>query len=332
MSWLKSIGDSIGKGLEQIGAEIGEFGEGVAKGVQRAAASVNYVEPFERVVQGARDLYVGAEKLFTGASAEPDPRTKVNPDYRQANGQLFVRGTGDTNEIDPNDIKQGRLDDCYFLASLAAVAKANPDAIRRMIRENGDGTYTVTLNVRRLPWESGKGEFKQVEERISGELPFIDTYPAFARPTDGLDSKPELWVPLIEKAYASYYGRYAHIENGFSGHAMEVITGAPSRSLPPHMLSLEDLARYETAGYALTIATKPDLKIGSLELPDITDRDPLFKTGTLVANHVYFVDSVDLEKGTVTIRNPWGPTYAPIELTEDQFHRLFIDVSLNPTR
>ena len=50
MSWLKSLGDSIGRSLEQIGQELEEFGQGVAKEVQRAASSVNYIEPFERVV------------------------------------------------------------------------------------------------------------------------------------------------------------------------------------------------------------------------------------------------------------------------------------------
>ncbi len=332
MSWLKSIGDSIGKGLEQVGAEIGEFAENVVKGVQNAARSVNYVEPFERVVQGARDLYIGVEKSLRGPAAEPDLRTKVKSEYRDTNGQLFVRGPGDANEIDPNDIDQNKLGDCYLLASLAAVAKANPDAIRRMIRDNGDGTYTVTLNVRRLPWEPGKGEFKQVDVKVTDQLAFLDGRLAFAGPADGTTEKPELWVALIEKAYASYYGRFAHIEGGFPAHAMEVITGAPSRAFPPHMLSLEDLARYQNAGYALTFSTTPDLKIGNLEIPDVTDKDPLFKNRTLIANHVYFVDSIDLEKGTVTIRNPWGPSYPPIELTEAQLHRLFVDVSLNPTR
>ncbi len=332
MSWLKSLGDSIERGFEQIGNELEEFGQDVAKGVQRAAASVNYVEPFERVVQGARDLYVGAEKWITGPSDQPDPRTEVNPAYRRVEGQLFVRGPGDVSDIDWSDIDQGSLGDCYLLASLAAVAKANPDALRRMVRDNGDGTYTVTLNARRLPWEPGKGDFKQVEVTVTAEFPFLGGAHAYAKPTDGGPSSPELWVLVIEKAYASYYGRYAHIENGFPGHAMELITGAPSRSFPPHMLSLQELSRYQQAGYALTVATAPDLELGPFDLPDVTDRDPLYTSKKLIANHAYFIESVDLERGTVTIRNPWGPTNPPIVLTEDQLHRLFADVSLNPTR
>jgi Calpain family cysteine protease len=38
----------------------------------------------------------------------------------------------------------------------------------------------------------------------------------------------EMWVPLIEKAYAKHYGNYAHIEGGFANEAVEDLTGGVS--------------------------------------------------------------------------------------------------------
>src|SRR5205085_9952992 len=42
-----------------------------------------------------------------------------------------------------DDVRQGAAGDCYYLASLAAVAKTNPSIIRNHIADLGDGTYAV---------------------------------------------------------------------------------------------------------------------------------------------------------------------------------------------
>lgn len=38
---------------------------------------------------------------------------------------------------------------------------------------------------------------------------------------------PELWVLLLEKAYAKVHGCYANIEAGLTGNAIRDLTGAP---------------------------------------------------------------------------------------------------------
>ena len=60
-------------------------------------------------------------------------------------GPIAVKGKGDKHAFSPNDINQGSIGDCYFLAALAGVAKTNPGLLRKAITQNSDGTFTVRL-------------------------------------------------------------------------------------------------------------------------------------------------------------------------------------------
>ena len=65
--------------------------------------------------------------------------TKVDGgSYRSVKGPLFGAGGPAYTDVD-----QGSLGDCYFLVSLAETAYRNPQLIRNMFTDNGDGTYTV---------------------------------------------------------------------------------------------------------------------------------------------------------------------------------------------
>lgn len=121
--------------------------------------------------------------------------------------------------ISVDDIVQGKLGDCYFLGSLAAIAE-NPRRIKSFFRnniENDKGVYCVTFF------------YKGVETDV-----IVDDYfpvltaanvPAFSRCVG-----PELWVLLLEKAYAKLHGSYAAIEGGNPGVALADLTGGPSYS------------------------------------------------------------------------------------------------------
>lgn len=115
----------------------------------------------------------------------------------------------------PCDVKQGNLGNCYFLSVLSGLAE-QPKLIRRLFvsnETNAFGCYCI--------WLCYDGEWTQII--IDDQIPCMqETGPCFSR-TDG----NELWVTLIEKAYAKIFGAYDKIESGLSGHAMRDLTGAP---------------------------------------------------------------------------------------------------------
>ena len=70
----------------------------------------------------------------------PDPIiTSGATHYQNFSGQPLF-GTNGPGE---DDISQGQVGDCYFLAVLSSVAKINPWRIRQAVVDLGDGTYCV---------------------------------------------------------------------------------------------------------------------------------------------------------------------------------------------
>lgn len=127
------------------------------------------------------------------------------------NPQLFVGG------IDPNDINQGALGNCWFLASIASVAE-NPALIKRLFitkEYNEKGIYQLKI--------CKNGEWVKVT--VDDYIPcYYSGGPMFCRATGD-----ELWVLLLEKAYAKLHGNYWQLRAGFVSHGMSDLTGCPIR-------------------------------------------------------------------------------------------------------
>lgn len=133
------------------------------------------------------------DKWFLGGD-----RPETSFVYGLANGRLVRSG------IDYKDISQGELKDSAFLASLAAAAQTQTQTISQMFIDNRDGTYTirffkpdktadyVTVD-RYLPKDPTSGTFAYARQYFTlGAERAID------------DPDNELWVGLLEKAYAQW--------------------------------------------------------------------------------------------------------------------------------
>jgi len=71
-------------------------------------------------------------------------------------------------------------------------------------------------------WLNVNGEWKAVV--LDDYIPCIN---GLSGPIFSNNHSNELWVILLEKAYAKTYGNYIAIEGGDPGHALRDLTGAP---------------------------------------------------------------------------------------------------------
>jgi calpain-15 len=120
--------------------------------------------------------------------------------------------------IEPGDIKQGLLGDCYFLSVLSILAE-HPLRIKNLFKSqyrNDQGIYGVKL--------LNKGEYKEIV--VDDYFPCLGGEPAFSKANGR-----ELWVLLLEKAWAKKFGSYERIEAGFAENVMHDLTGAPAFSV-----------------------------------------------------------------------------------------------------
>jgi len=124
--------------------------------------------------------------------------------------------------IDPNDIRQGLLNDAYLLSAIACLAE-EPTLIERLFlteEANRAGLYAL--------WLCDNGVWRPI--LLDDYLPcrqYSGAYfPAFAQCKAG-----EIWVPLLEKAYAKIHGSYFNMEAGLCHYAMRDFTGAPIEEL-----------------------------------------------------------------------------------------------------
>jgi hypothetical protein len=283
-------------------------------------------------------MNLNIDKVKYGLKSPPDPSFKEidDPNVKGAkyqkvkNSKLFepgCLGTVDKNEdIHPNDVKQGYIGDCYFMASLAAIAHNDPEAIKDMIRDNGDGTYTVTFYEKKSLFDFSGPDYKPAEVTVDADFPMKNGSSVFAG--EG-DNGNEIWVMLMEKAYAQYNKDYSKIEGGWPDKAMQELTGIKSETISADKMDIDTLAELFGQGKALTAATKHDWKLGPIDIPDSTDSNPIFQNRILYTDHAYCISDVDQNAGTVTLQNPWGWTNSGIVLSFQDFQKSFSQIAIN---
>ena len=126
------------------------------------------------------------------------------------------------DNIECDDVKQGNISDCYFLSSIAAITEF-PELIVQIFRQ-----FEVTKN-----------GYYEVVLRINAEwqVVILDDYfpcykntkkPVFCRPNGN-----ELWVMLLEKAWAKVNGGYFNINLGYATEPLSSLTNFPSEMFYP---------------------------------------------------------------------------------------------------
>ncbi|MEJ7730759.1 MAG: C2 family cysteine protease [Polyangiaceae bacterium] len=244
-------------------------------------------------------------------------------------GTPFVQGPGDPAPVHGSDVTQGSMADCYLLSPLGALAMQDPSSIEELIRDNGDGTYTITF---REPnphdwWAFWEPPYREHPVVVTPEFATSEGEPTFAKPGDRSADGAELWVMLIEKGYAQHRGGYDAIGNsGPPQEALEALTGQESIFLQSRYDSLARVVEELAAGHALVSSS-----LGAEE----ARANPLFTEGVrgnppLVASHAYYVTAADPVSGTITLQNPHGWDDEGITLTWDEYVSAFPWTTYNP--
>jgi hypothetical protein len=206
---------------------------------------------------------------------------------------LYLTEAGQNAPISVADINQGQLGDCFLLSSIGEEALFHPSAISKMIRDNGNGTETVTLYVDRngrLPTFSSTG-FKPTTVTVDNTFSRASVNNGFYQ--DTLGNQKEIWVQVVEKAFAMLNGGYNAIAyGGYPALAMEELTGQSATYVAPSQMTLAMLQKHVAAGDLMTFDTssRSGLPYG------------------LVSNHAYMFSQLIGSGGLASIQllNPWG--------------------------
>ena len=100
-----------------------------------------------------------------------------------------------THEPTVNDLRQGKVSNCWMVAATTGLIDMDPQIIKNAIRDNGDGTVTVRLfTSEKIPGTNEK-RAKPNYIKMNKEVPTLFTGGA-------IHSSGALWMQLLEKAAA----------------------------------------------------------------------------------------------------------------------------------
>jgi hypothetical protein len=266
---------------------------------------------------GARTAPAGDGSKVRNPELPTADKTKYN--YTEIAAELFAKGSTDGLDIDPNDVDQNALGDCFFLAAVAAVARSKPEALRKLIKKNSDGSYDVTLYVHDK-WFSVNREPKV----IKNVRPTFPTGPDGSPVYAGIADK-ELWVMILEKAYAIHLGGYDDLdEGGDPEDAIEVLGGIDAESFSLSSMSEKEILE------KIKAAKKDNLPIvASSKTFDKGDKKTIALAGKLnvVGNHAYSV--IGVTGNNVDLDNPWGQgAHLDISIPVSDFKKYFYELDI----
>jgi hypothetical protein len=151
--------------------------------------------------------------------------------------------------------------------------------------------------------------------------------PLFAKVGDVKDGKKELWVLLIEKAYAVTQGKYNNITgaNSPADHqSMEMVTGKKDSTLDPASTSEDDIA----SKLSLALSEKRGVTLWTVTKDHANAKDADAHKPRIVTNHGYTLNNVDKDKKTVDLLNPWGSDYAITGLEISKVKKFFRQIRI----
>ncbi|CAK9064315.1 unnamed protein product [Durusdinium trenchii] len=276
------------------------------------------------VETGTRFVDVNFNREVVMGNGEACPGPFLCPEQFLKDGQkksLFVSDESG-EKVSPGDVGQGFLGDCWLIAAIAALAEW-PQRVYSIFGVDGNpyygnevGGYVVNHTKDGLWTRTIVDDF----------LVMRGVSPLFAR---NRKNSAELWVAILEKAWAKLHGGYRVIQVGKTANALTDLTGSPSQIFafnpedPQEVLldgfvktefwSRDDLGKALTqwnhSDFAMNVQT-PGTDASSFDRKnnDLTGLEKAYKKIGLLPGHCYTLYGVAVACGETIcqIRNPWG--------------------------
>eukprot|EP00347_Sterkiella_histriomuscorum_P020362 403338099 len=200
----------------------------------------------------------------------------------------------ENENIQPNDIKQGSIGNCYFLSALSSLAQY-PERVLNMfenLQEQKIGKYTIRFYI--------QGEPKLIT--IDDFIPVrSDNLPAFCH-----SQRNKVWPIILEKAWAKLHNGYQNSGAGHTDVALSYLTGAPCKYV-------DNVKLGHNLWQTLLDSDKKLHIIASSVSMQKEEFKEIFKDNGLSNNHAYSViklQTAQLQDGKeerlINLRNPWG--------------------------
>ncbi len=225
--------------------------------------------------------------------------------------KLFGEFKDPRDAIKSDAVGQGFVGDCWFMGSVAALADTRPELIEKMIKDNANGTYTVTF-----PGQPDKPYTVKAPTNLEMAL--------YAR-----GSQYGTWVSVLEKAAArafekeKFYNKseieVSILNGGTAEEAFALLTGLTPIQLDMNAPNLHSV---------LSTATQWQLPVAAGSFIELTDSDA--DENGVYGTHLYTL-KYDPVKREIIVRNPWGwtpksephyPNGAPLDGVADGAFRL----------
>ncbi|XP_064483864.1 calpain-B-like [Ornithodoros turicata] len=213
--------------------------------------------------------------------------------------RFFVDG------VSREDVRQGSLGDCWFVAALASLTQRRAlfDRVVPQGQSFKEGKYAGVFHF--VFWKANRWVDVVVDDRLpvlrSGEIYSIKS-----------GEKSEFWSTLAEKAYAKLNGTYGNLEGGTGTEALTDFTGGIPEQfillpLPKNIWRAIKRA-FERRSILTSSFVTPPQQEEEGETTEVKVADGLY------ANHEYSVtgvaefklDNSDDLTQLIRLRNPWG--------------------------
>ncbi len=271
--------------------------------------------------------------------------TELMPLHKKPSKNKLTRvGEGDESDIAANDVRQLKAMNCAVASGLTSIALTNPEHIRSMIKEvkgkdsKSASTYIVTLYLPDL--NTPENGLKKINVAVTALFPKQN-----GRLYTLDKGDDELWMLLIEKAYAKAMGGYSEINKGNNPlTTMQIFTGKKPQHLNIVASTDESIANFLKPGAMATSKKQVQplnkhLVGGQYEIireKGLEDRIPSMDgyneppkeiiISMLYLNHTYTVTESYEKTNKVVLKNPLG--MYDLRISIEEFKHYFTQIVL----